>query len=127
MVLIANQKEAGIWSKKNKEVKGKYPPKNKIVIKIDIKIILEYSAKKNKAKDMAEYSTLNPDTSSDSPSVKSKGVRFVSANADTKHIINTGIMGKMNQIVDWDSIILVILKEPTQLIIVKIITPNDTS
>jgi hypothetical protein len=94
---------------------------------MDIKIIFEYSAKKNNAKDMAEYSTLNPETNSDSPSVKSKGALFVSANAETKHIINTGIIGIINQIVDCVSIILVILNDPTQLIIVNIITPKDTS
>lgn len=47
------------------------------------KIILMYSAKKIIAKSPPIYSTLNPDTSSDSPSAKSKGLRFVSA----KHVI----------------------------------------
>ena len=41
-----------------------------------IKRILAYSAKKFKANPPAPYSTLNPETSSDSPSAKSKGVRF---------------------------------------------------
>ena len=36
-----------------------------------MRIILAYSAKKKSAKDILEYSTLNPDTNSDSPSVKS--------------------------------------------------------
>jgi hypothetical protein len=34
------------------------PPKNKITMIADIKIILEYSAKKNNVKPIAEYSTL---------------------------------------------------------------------
>ena len=38
-----------------------------------------YSAIKINAKGPALYSVLNPDTSSDSPSAKSNGVRFVSA------------------------------------------------
>lgn len=38
-----------------------------------------YSAMKIKANNPLLYSILNPDTSSDSPSAKSKGVRLVSA------------------------------------------------
>jgi hypothetical protein len=47
-----------------------------------IKIFL-YSAIKIKAKGPAEYSILNPETISDSPSAKSKGARFVSAKTVT--------------------------------------------
>jgi hypothetical protein len=47
--------------------------------------ILEYSAKKIKAKPPLLYSTLNPETNSDSPSAKSKGVRFVSAKEVQNH------------------------------------------
>lgn len=47
-------------------------------------IILEYSAKKINANQPPIYSTLNPDTNSDSPSAKSKGLRFTSA----KHLEN---------------------------------------
>ena len=47
---------------------------NKLITKM-----LAYSAIKIRAKSPALYSTLNPDTSSDSPSAKSNGVRFVSA------------------------------------------------
>jgi len=36
------------------------------------------------------YSTLNPETSSDSPSAKSKGVRFVSATEEIKIMTTTG-------------------------------------
>lgn len=59
------------------------PPKNKITITVLIKIIMEYSPKNNKAKPPALYSTLKPDTNSDSPSAKSNGVRFISAIQDT--------------------------------------------
>merc|ERR1712024_161247 len=48
--------------------------------------ILAYSAKKIRTKPTEEYSMLNPETSSDSPSEKSKGVRLVSANNITNHI-----------------------------------------
>ena len=38
----------------------------------------------------ALYSVLNPDTSSDSPSAKSKGVRFVSAKVVANQVRNEG-------------------------------------
>ena len=41
-----------------------------------IKIILAYSAIKIRANPTLPYSILNPETNSDSPSEKSKGVRF---------------------------------------------------
>lgn len=44
----------------------RYPPKNKIVVKVEIRIILEYSAKKKKTKITAECSVINPATNSDS-------------------------------------------------------------
>lgn len=74
------------------------PPINRIANKKLIKIMWEYSAKKNKAKDIEEYSTLKPDTSSDSPSVKSKGALFVSARLETKNIKAAGQRGIKNQI-----------------------------
>lgn len=46
---------------------------------------------KIKAKLLAPYSTLNPDTNSDSPSAKSNGVRFVSARFVIIHVTLRGI------------------------------------
>lgn len=63
-----------------------------------MRIILAYSARKNSANGPAAYSTLKPETSSDSPSVKSKGARLVSANVEMNHIIARGQVGKINQI-----------------------------
>jgi hypothetical protein len=77
---------------------GNHPPKNNIVVIDDIKIILLYSAKKNKANPIAEYSTLYPDTSSASASGRSKGCRFVSAKAHIKNNINIGKSGIANHI-----------------------------
>lgn len=51
--------------------------------------ILAYSARKIKTNPTEEYSILNPETSSDSPSEKSKGVRLVSAIIITNHIMAT--------------------------------------
>lgn len=65
-------------------------PKKRIVVKIFIIIMLAYSAKKNSANGPAAYSTLKPETSSDSPSVRSKGARLVSARVEMYHIIANG-------------------------------------
>jgi hypothetical protein len=59
---------------------------------------LEYSAKKIKANPPLLYSTLNPDTSSDSPSAKSNGVRFVSAKQEINQTKLKGKQIKKNQI-----------------------------
>lgn len=58
-------------------------------------MILAYSARKKRAKGPAAYSTLKPDTSSDSPSVRSKGARLVSARVEMYHIIARGQQEKM--------------------------------
>ena len=62
----------------------------KVVVNTLMMRILMYSAIKIRANIVALYSTLNPDTSSDSPSAKSNGVRLVSAREDTNHIITRG-------------------------------------
>lgn len=59
-----------------------------------ISMMLAYSARKNRANGPAAYSTLKPETSSDSPSVRSNGARFVSASVDTYHIMASGQQGK---------------------------------
>lgn len=48
-------------------------------------MMIPYSAMKIKANPAPPYSVLNPDTNSDSPSAKSKGVRLVSATHETTH------------------------------------------
>jgi hypothetical protein len=60
---------------------------NKLIAKI-----LVYSAIKISANKPLLYSTLKPDTSSDSPSAKSKGVRLVSARLVMNHIKNIGVI-----------------------------------
>lgn len=59
--------------------------------------MLAYSARKNRANGPPAYSTLKPETSSDSPSVKSKGARLVSASVEMYHIAASGQAGKMSQ------------------------------
>lgn len=67
------------------------------MVSVFIRIIFAYSARKNRANGPAAYSTLNPDTSSDSPSVRSKGARLVSANVEINHIMARGHDGMINQ------------------------------
>lgn len=75
-----------------------------IILKI---IILMYSARKIKANSPPMYSTLNPDTNSDSPSAKSKGLRLVSARQDTNQIMNNIMFPQKNSNIFWDSSIWV--------------------
>ena len=74
---------------------GVNPVKNTIDMSLIIKMFA-YSAIKMRANIPPLYSTLNPDTNSDSPSAKSNGVRLVSAkfvmnqNINITEIINKG-------------------------------------
>jgi hypothetical protein len=105
-----------------------HPPRNNSDLIIDIKIILPYSAKKNMAKIIEEYSTLYPATSSASASGRSKGVLFVSAIIEIKKIIDSGSRGKIKKIVsDWAITISVKLREPAIKITGIIIKLIDTS
>jgi hypothetical protein len=65
-------------------------PRNIKTRRLLIKRILAYSAIKIRANPPLLYSILNPDTSSDSPSARSKGVRLVSAKLDANHIPTRG-------------------------------------
>jgi len=81
--------------------------KNKI-IEINLKInILIYSARKIKANHPPIYSTLNPDTNSDSPSAKSNGLRLVSAKHEIIQAKNNKEFPQKNINEIWDSLILV--------------------
>jgi len=75
--------------------------RKRIADSVFIKRIFAYSARKKRAKGPPAYSTLNPDTSSDSPSVKSKGARLVSAKVETYHIAATGHAGKIRYTASW--------------------------
>ena len=104
------------------------PPKKQIAIITDNQSILLYSAKKNSAKVIAEYSTLNPATSSASASGKSKGARLVSANSEIKNTTQVGKSGKKNQVLRfcWFTISIK-LKEFAQMAIGNSNKPIDTS
>lgn len=83
-----------------------------IDVKIQIKTILAYSAKKKNTNIAAECSVIKPETNSDSASAKSNGALFVSAIAPIKNIINTGSNGKKKKTAFWVSTLLVKFKLP---------------
>src|SRR3984957_18174609 len=61
------------------------PPRNMSEHMVPIRIMLAYSARKNTANAMPEYSTWKPATISDSPSATSNGARLVSAMPEKKY------------------------------------------
>src|SRR4030088_3654775 len=73
------------------------PPKKNTAVSAEIRIMLAYSARKNSANAMPEYSTWNPATISDSPSATSKGARLVSATPEMKYTRNMGASGSQFQ------------------------------
>lgn len=89
----------------DKEFKNLSPPKKRMALINLINKILIYSAIKRSAKAPLLYSILNPETSSDSPSAKSKGARLVSASEVINHMKARGLKNKANQTGDWELII----------------------
>lgn len=85
---------------------------NRIVVRAFIIMILAYSARKNKAKGPPAYSTLKPDTSSDSPSVRSNGARLVSASVEINHIMASGQEGMISHRCSWVVVRVHSVKEP---------------
>ena len=74
-----------------------WAPRKRIVESVFIRRMFAYSARKNRAKGPPAYSTLKPETSSDSPSVRSKGARFVSARVEMYHMAASGQAGIASQ------------------------------
>jgi len=100
---------------------------NKIAESVFINKILAYSAKKKRAKGPPAYSTLNPETSSDSPSVRSKGARLVSARVEVYHIAARGQAGANSQIASCVVLNIERVKPPVNMIADSRIKPNATS
>src|SRR5690606_41049344 len=57
---------------------ARHPPRNRVVATAETLSMLMYSARKNHANFIEEYSVMKPETSSPSASGRSKGRRFVS-------------------------------------------------
>src|SRR3954471_16009632 len=69
------------------------PPKNMSAVSALIRSMFMYSARKNMAKVMPEYSIMWPATISDSPSTTSNGARLVSATPEMKYTSSMGASG----------------------------------
>lgn len=101
--------------------------RNIMHVRVFIIIMFAYSARKNSANGPAAYSTLNPDTSSDSPSVRSNGARLVSAMVEMYHIIIRGHEQVISQV---DSCVIkniCMVKPPVRAISDNKIMPRVTS
>src|SRR5690606_25720460 len=75
-----------------------HPPRKNTEVSAATRIMFAYSARKNSANPMPEYSTWKPATISDSPSATSNGCRFVSATPAMKYTMNSGKSGSQNQL-----------------------------
>lgn len=82
-----------VFNEKSKSIKmaGATEEEKRAAVNILIAKIEVYSAINRSAKGPLLYSVLKPETNSDSPSARSNGVRFVSANIVINQIIPTGI------------------------------------
>lgn len=108
---------AGVW-----EV-----PRNRAAVSAFMKRMLAYSARKNSAKGPPAYSTLKPETSSDSPSARSNGDRLVSARVDTNHIPAKGQAGKTSHMFSWAVAKTCREKAPAKMMIERRMSPRLTS
>src|SRR6266850_3769694 len=96
--LSTNQITPGTQVNGGSATGGSQPPRNRIVAIAHIVVIATYSPSMNNRYGVEPYSTMNPATSSDSASTRSKGGRLVSAKADTKNTTNIGNSGSQYQL-----------------------------
>src|SRR6185437_14790031 len=92
-----NQMTPGIQVNGGRSIGDAQPPRNRIVVMAHIRMMATYSPSMNIMYGVDAYSTMNPATSSDSASGRSKGGRFVSASAEMKNTMNIGNRGSQNQ------------------------------
>lgn len=102
-------------------------PRNSTAESVFIRRMLAYSARKNSAKGPPAYSTLKPDTNSDSPSVRSNGARFVSASVEIYHIAARGHAGTSSQMLSWVMLNVCRVYPPEKIITERRINPRLTS
>src|SRR3954467_13117994 len=91
---------------------ARQPPRNNVVASAGTGMTLMYSARKNTANLIDEYSGWKPATSSGSASGRSKGARLVSPTIDTRYIRNDGISGSAYQSFDCAATISLVDSEP---------------
>jgi hypothetical protein len=124
---VFTEKNNGAGIKDRKEANSNQPPTNRITVIAHIKMMLLYSAKKKRAKPMAEYSTLYPETSSASASGRSKGCRLVSASVVIKNSKKVGNKGVKNHTYCWFSTMSEKLRVPAIKITERSVVPIGIS
>lgn len=87
------------------------PPRKRRQVSIDRKMMFAYSEINSRENSPPLYSVLKPDTSSLSPSLKSYGLRFVSARIVLVHTITSGGNNVPNHIDDCISVNIMSLTE----------------
>jgi len=102
-------------------------PMNRMAERVFMSRMLAYSARKKRAKGPPAYSTLKPETSSDSPSVRSKGARFVSARVEMYHIAARGHVGMISQMLSCVTLKVCSVKAPVKTTTFRRISPRLTS
>lgn len=102
-------------------------PRNNVAESVFISRMLAYSARKNSAKGPPAYSTLKPETSSDSPSVRSNGARLVSARVEMYHIAANGQAGRISQTLSWATLKVCSVNPPVKIMAFKRMSPRLTS
>lgn len=102
-------------------------PRNRIVDRVFISRMLAYSARKNSANGPPAYSTLKPETNSDSPSVRSNGARFVSAKVEIYHIAARGQAGRRSHTASCVVLNICKVKPPVNTMTDRRIRPRLTS
>lgn len=102
-------------------------PRKSVAESVFMSKMLEYSARKKSAKGPPAYSTLNPETSSDSPSVKSKGARLVSAKVEMYHIAAKGQAGRISHTLSCAMLKVCSVKPPVKMMALRRMSPRLTS
>src|SRR5918998_3657342 len=97
LALSTNQMTPGTQVKGGNGIGDSQPPRNRIVPRAHMPMMATYSPSMKSRNGVDEYSTMNPATSSDSASGRSKGGRFVSAMAEMKNTTNMGKSGSQYQ------------------------------
>src|SRR6185436_17389270 len=92
-IFSSSQPKGGNQMKKTESIGACQPPKNITAVSAEIRIMFMYSARKNSANVIPEYSIMWPATISDSPSTTSNGARLVSATPLTKYTTSIGASG----------------------------------
>src|SRR3954453_16675940 len=95
--LSTNQTMPGIQVNGGYGIGESQPPRNRIAVIAHMVAIATYSPSMNIMYGVEPYSSMNPATSSDSPSTRVNGGRLVSDSADTKNTMNIGTSGSQNQ------------------------------